>query len=154
MLSNHIKNRCKDLNKPEFEIYGNIAEANSNLELKVHTDPPPYIISCIISVTNFKTAKTTFFKPSKINKELYRKNFQNFNNFKVAKSFNQEPGDFLIWKVNSNSWHGVKRNLSDKRLSINLHYKFSEKYLKKFYKKNETLYPIINKNNLVKNYFL
>ena len=83
---------------------------------------------------------------------LFKKNFQPIKKFKLHKKFNLKAGDILSWFVDRNSWHGVNGKARENRLTINLHYKLHEDYIKNNFGYKPINYPLDKNSALVKSF--
>ena len=151
-FSTEIDNRIKDFKDPKFEIFGNIVKAGKNYKLNPHTDHPSFLISIIIPITDLDSSSTCFYQPIKDSDLLFKKNFQPIKKFKLHKKFNLKAGDILSWFVDRNSWHGVNGKVRENRLTINLHYKLHEDYIKNSFGYKPIKYPLDKNLALVKSF--
>ena len=152
IFSTDINNRIKNFQNPKFEIFGNIVKANKNYKLNPHTDHPSFLISIIIPITDLDSSSTCFYEPIKNSDLLFKKNFQPIKKFKLYKKFNLKAGDILSWFVDRNSWHGVMGDVKEDRLTINLHYKLHEIYIKDSLGYKQIKYPLDKNSTLVKSF--
>ena len=70
----------------------------------------------------------------------------------MYKKFNLKAGDILSWFVDRNSWHGVMGDVKEDRLTINLHYKLHEIYIKDSLGYKQIKYPLDKNSTLVKSF--
>lgn|SRR5262245_13087606 len=133
-----VKARFPSISELDLETFAVLVNCHKELDVRVHTDPPAFLLSIVLYVDEFADTRggTSIYRPLEADFKHPGDDWLNRHQFRLDRTLPCRAGSISAMACTSDSYHGVEPTEIDDshpRRTINIHTRLTSECIERLY---------------------